>query len=363
MKLDELIKMSNDYGANSNYVLAGGGNTSVKSESKLYVKCSGAQLATMTSDEIVEMDRQKLNQILQKQYSTDDIVREREYLVDIMSAITDSNKKKRPSVEALLHNLFSYRYVLHIHPTLINGLTCSKDGKEAAKRLFGKDVLWIPSCKPGYILAQYCYEQMSEFKKKYGYTVKIMLLQNHGIFISADTVEEINDLFKNIEAALKKEVKKEPREEEIKDEKKEKTAEFLTGIMERKVIPVYMKEAGEYMKNTETVQPLLSPYTPDYIVYCGPYPLYLEDMNDVKETMRNFERENGMLPKIILVEGDGVYIMENNLDKAVRVKMLFEDAVKIVVYAESFGGAKPMSEELIQFIVHWEAESYRSSKI
>ena len=41
---------------------------------------------------------------------------------------------------------------------------------------------------------------------------------------------------------------------------------------------------------------------------------------------------------------------------------LFNDAMKIAVYAESFGGAKPMSPELTDFIVNWEAESYRSKQ-
>ena len=52
--------------------------------------------------------------------------REAAYLADVMAAVTDDDKTKRPSVEALLHNLFAYTYVLHVHPTLVNGLTCGK---------------------------------------------------------------------------------------------------------------------------------------------------------------------------------------------------------------------------------------------
>ena len=46
MDLSTLVKMSNTYGSNPAYVLAGGGNTSVKDDTTLYVKGSGTQLAT-----------------------------------------------------------------------------------------------------------------------------------------------------------------------------------------------------------------------------------------------------------------------------------------------------------------------------
>ena len=44
MDLSTLVKMSNTYGSNPAYVLAGGGNTSVKNDTTLYVKGSGTQL-------------------------------------------------------------------------------------------------------------------------------------------------------------------------------------------------------------------------------------------------------------------------------------------------------------------------------
>ena len=77
--------------------------------------------------------------------------RESAYLADVMAAVTDDDKTKRPSVEALLHNLFAYTYVLHVHPTLVNGLTCGKgaqrfvcqtDGRRAVPviMLFGNDL-------------------------------------------------------------------------------------------------------------------------------------------------------------------------------------------------------------------------------
>ena len=60
--------MSNTYGSNPAYVLAGGGNTSVKDETTLYVKGSGTQLATIKAEEFVEMSRARLNEIMKTEY-------------------------------------------------------------------------------------------------------------------------------------------------------------------------------------------------------------------------------------------------------------------------------------------------------
>ena len=148
MDLSTLVKMSNTYGSNPAYVLAGGGNTSVKDDTTLYVKGSGTQLATIKAEEFVEMSRERLNEIMKTDYPEDDVKRESLYLADVMAAVTDADKTKRPSVEALLHNLFAYTYVLHVHPTLVNGLTCGKGAKELSEQLLGKRYSGLISANP-----------------------------------------------------------------------------------------------------------------------------------------------------------------------------------------------------------------------
>ena len=45
--LNNLVAMSHKYGADPAFVLAGGGNTSFKTDDELYVKGSGSSLATI----------------------------------------------------------------------------------------------------------------------------------------------------------------------------------------------------------------------------------------------------------------------------------------------------------------------------
>ena len=333
MELSTLVKMSNTYGSNPAYVLAGGGNTSVKDDTTLYVKGSGTQLATIKAEEFVKMDRARLNEIMKTEYPADDVKRESAYLADVMAAVTDEDKTKRPSVEALLHNLFAYTYVLHVHPTLINGLTCGKGAKALCEELLGKDVLWIDICKPGYTLARICFEKMNSYKEETGKDVQVLLLQNHGIFVAADTVEEIGVLFDGVIGKLEKHVKR--------------TADA---------------EADNFVKDKTAAAPLLKPFTPDHIVYCGPYPLFVENIDEAKNALDAFMTEHDKEPRLILVQGVGAFIMEDDKGKAAKAQLLVKDAIKLAVYAESFCGPLQMTDEITYFITHWEAEAYRSKK-
>ena len=61
---------------------------------------------------------------------------------------------RRPSVECVFHALIPRRFVIHTHPTLVNALTCARDGESIAADLFGYDALWIPYVDPGLPLAR-----------------------------------------------------------------------------------------------------------------------------------------------------------------------------------------------------------------
>ena len=47
-EIEELIKISRYYGCNKEYVIAGGGNTSYKDESTIWIKASGQSMAELT---------------------------------------------------------------------------------------------------------------------------------------------------------------------------------------------------------------------------------------------------------------------------------------------------------------------------
>ena len=75
-QLEELIAISRKYGADSRFVIAGGGNTSYKDAQHLWVKASGHALATIDENGFAVLDRAKLAPMGEKAYSADPAQRE-----------------------------------------------------------------------------------------------------------------------------------------------------------------------------------------------------------------------------------------------------------------------------------------------
>lgn len=365
MIIDLLTEFSNKYGSDTELVLAGGGNTSAKDGDTMYIKGSGTSLSTITADGFVKMDRSKLAAMFEKSYPETDTEREAEALADLMAARMAGEENKRPSVETTLHSLFPQTFVLHLHPALVNGLTCALDGEKIANELFGNDMLWIGLCRPGYVLAKLCSDRMKEYKAEYGKNVNILLLQNHGIFVAADTVDGLDKLLASVMDKLKSRVTREPS--------LVATTEYADTSEQKKIISDFYgegsvvlfnncEESKKIALNGESAAVMLKPFTPDHIVYCKAYPLYNDNLETLSHELEQFKAENGYAPKIIITKGLGFFAVGANQKDAATAQMLFLDAIKIAVYSDSFGGALHMTQELVDFIVNWEVEAYRQKQ-
>jgi len=60
MDLGELIEVSRFYGQGNDFVISGGGNTSVKDGERIAIKASGAALRGITETGFVELERAAL---------------------------------------------------------------------------------------------------------------------------------------------------------------------------------------------------------------------------------------------------------------------------------------------------------------
>ena len=74
MPLTDIIALSNFYGSDPDYVLAGGGNTSVKENGVLYVKASGTRLGDITAEGFVVETGRFLRMSIIIDAQTDDIL-------------------------------------------------------------------------------------------------------------------------------------------------------------------------------------------------------------------------------------------------------------------------------------------------
>ena len=369
-EIEELIEISQFYGKDNRFVIAGGGNTSYKNSEKIWVKASGSALATITEDGFAILDRAKLNPMSEKKYSEDSVERENQVKNDLKDATL--SKGKRPSVETSMHNVIDYPFVVHLHPTIVNGLMCAMDAELELKRLFGNKVLFVEYTDPGYVLFKKVNDKLCEYRLLYNEEPKVIWLQNHGIFVAADTTEEIkliySDIFSKLESSLK-----EPLplgDVEIPN----RVVGILPAIRmmlsqgEVKTLRVRNNKLIQYFsESVQNQKNIAKPFTPDEIVYCKSNYIFLNeiDVNDIliesKKAISAFISKYDYTPKVLLIRGIGLVAVGDNANQCEIILDVFEDAMKVAFISNSFGGAHPMTHEQINFIDTWEVENYRRS--
>lgn len=344
-----LQQMSNKYGSDPSYVLAGGGNTSYKTDDTLYVKGSGTSLATIKAEDFVRMDRAKLSSMWDKSYPANEAERESAVLSDMMEARKEG-ESRRPSVETLLHNLFPQKYILHVHPASVNGMTCGKNGKDIAKKLFPSSV-WVDACRPGYILASLCRDMLSAYKNENGCDANLLFLQNHGVFFAADTIDGIDALVSSVMNSL--------NEYAVKA-----VCEYRNHLC-KAMSEITKAPCAEYLfdSDVKSFDPDNNSPTPDHIVYCKAKYIVIgasDGASELDSKVKAFEKANGYMPRVAVVKGDGAVVLGADNKQLDTVKKVFLDQVKVYHASCAFGGYLGMSDDLVDFIVNWEVESYRS---
>ena len=361
--IENLVAISRKYGSDARYVIAGGGNTSYKDAEKLWVKASGHALATITEDGFAVLDRSKLNPMGEKAYSTDVAEREAQVKEDLAAACL--TKGRRPSVETSLHNCMDFAYVVHLHPTLVNGLMCSVKAAETCAELF-PEALYIEYTDPGYTLFKKVYDRIKAHEQAFGKQPQVIFLQNHGVFVGADTTEEIDRIYDGIMSRLEACVKPVP------EGFGEKIPAEVTDIVP--AIRQILSRGGRGLKTLQVTRNALVdlyladpkavslPFTPDIIVYCKSEYIVLDSddlVQEAEEKIEAYVARRGHTPKVLLVKGIGLIAVGDHAKNAGIITEVFLDAMKVAYYAGSFGGEHPMETAWIDFIDNWEVENYR----
>ena len=373
-EIQQLIEISQFYGRDSRFVIAGGGNTSYKNEEKIWVKASGSSLAAITKEGFAVLDRAKLNLMSDKVYSTNAAEREEQVKNDLAGATI--TKGKRPSVETSMHNVIDFAFVVHMHPTLVNGLMCAKNAQADLQKLFGAKTLYIEYTDPGYVLFKKVEDAIKAFRAEDGAEPAVIWLQNHGIFVAANSIEEIKVLYNKILATLSEGVTP-SHPLTIFDEPRATcscTEQILPGIRMLlskkglKILKVRKNALVKHFYDTEEAQAKIAkPFTPDAIVYCKSNYIFLNNeepeavLAEAAKQIPAFTAKFGYQPKVILIKGIGLVAVGDNAAQCDIILDVFEDAMKIAYYSESFGGAHPMTQAQIDFIDNWEVENYRRS--
>jgi rhamnose utilization protein RhaD (predicted bifunctional aldolase and dehydrogenase) len=281
---------------------------------------------------------------------------EREALIkDFMIAAKLDPDSGRPSVEAPLHNSLDAALIVHTHPASVNGMTCAVNGAKVCKELF-PDALWIDYIDPGYTLCMQVNKDVISYKQKYGKEPSVIFLDDHGVFISADTPQEIDDLYAGILFALAKQYEKATVSTELKiappaDKTKQDSA--IAFIKENYPLQdISIKASGDFKVSD-------GPITPDHIVYAKSY-IFIGTPD--KQALADFQQKHGYPPNVI-AWADMVFGIGATENKASLALEFAQDGALVTQLADAFGGIKYLSDASREFIENWEVESYRSKQI
>ncbi len=345
----DLIEVSRWYGQKKEYVIAGGGNTSFKNEEHLWIKASGINLGNIDENGFCMLDRQKLNDIPNQKFSEDSATREEQVKNALLNARVDPDSGLRPSVETSLHNLFSYNFVVHTHMTLVNGLMCSNLAEEKALELFGEEVLYVSYSDPGYILFKIIADKIADYNRKFNHDPKVVLIQNHGIFVAADTIDEIHEIYADVKTRLVNTFDVFPEFQDISVS--DKLVEVLPAVRmllsseKLKVATAFNSSwISNFIDSKEAFDNgIARPYNPDQMVYCMSEYLFIENsasvhsiIEEAKMKVEDFKARKGAPPKVVFIQNEGAIVAEDSPVSVSYLKDIVNDFCEISTTCQQF---------------------------
>ncbi len=350
--LVQIAEASRRYGADPLYVFGGGGNTSFKTNDTLYMKPSGVELATIQADDFVPMDRASVRDMLKASLPADAQAREAA-VKDLMMAAVRPGGKGRPSVETPMHELFPQPFVVHTHHTWMNGLACAMQAEERARELF-PDAMWVPYVDPGYTLSKEMERRIDAYTTANRRPPAVAIMQNHGLVVAGDSIEEIDRLHEGIMAKLKAAyeaagVSLELAVKAMDDEEIGRVAPQLRTLLGTADTRAVVNASGWFL-------PAQGPFTPDHIVYAKSFHFEGEPTVD---SLDRFHQSHGYAPVIVEIAQRAVFASATSL-KSTRLAMeAARNASLVQQLSDAFGGPHYLSEREYRFIEQWEVESYR----
>ena len=387
-------------GRNSELVLHGGGNTSVKTEIKdidgkkyevLCVKGSGWDMAEIEPEGLPAVKLQPLLALKNKKKLSDEdmVAYQKRNLINI--------KSPNPSVETFLHAFLPFKFVDHTHSDAIMNVTNRPNGLKFCKKIFGNKVSIVPYVMPGFDLAKKINEVYS--KKP---NINCLILLNHGIFTFADDAKKSYDLMIKYVSDAEKAIKK-LKSKKIKQIKKYKTkfnpheiAPILRGLLSEKkdqkfIINYRSNRNLDYFINGKNIRNYSTKgtATPDHVIRVKPFPLiispkenssiedfkilaekafknyrkkYVKYFNNNKKKVKEKKTMLDTSPRVILVQNVGLFSVGNSLNASKIAGDLTETNARVITSVEETSNYKFIPEKDLFDVEYWSLEQAKIKK-
>jgi NAD(P)-dependent dehydrogenase (short-subunit alcohol dehydrogenase family)/rhamnose utilization protein RhaD (predicted bifunctional aldolase and dehydrogenase) len=372
--LAQLIAISRTVGANPDYVQAGGGNTSVKSEDgrTMAIKASGTPLTAMSENAgWVEVDTARVLSIFARKdlASLETNARESGVLQHLSSAVIGGSG--RPSVETALHAMLG-RVVIHTHPVAANALNCGP-GLKALEEITPPGELlplWVPYTDPGWRLATTIKSAAEAYEKHHHRPPQVIFMENHGLLVSAPEAQACvalhNEWVERCERFFAPQAPPLRAPSGLDSAALRKAMVSLRRVWREaqgsapfaRLTPDAELAGAACDSRAETLAG--GSLTPDHIVYTGSRALLGDSLDELAAKLGPALGEKAP-PRVAILRNVGTFLLAENVAKLDAAEALGVAAARITRLAAGRGGAHNLGPASAEFIINWEAEHYRSA--
>lgn len=362
-------------GQDKNLVLHGGGNTSVKIGTTLYVKGSGWNLDTIEKPGFSPVDLAALCAMAGRESLSDtQMVKEQREAMSDQSA-------PNPSIEAILHAIIPFAYVDHTHADAVATLTNTPNGKKLVQELYGPDMLVIDYVMPGFELAKHIYDLTRTIDWN---TLKGMILMNHGVFTFDDDAKRAYEKMIAIVTVAEEYLLTHvtlPRSE-------------CALTADSALLSTLVREVSSLRGGDVTAVLLDSPQalalsrlpnlksvirngelTPEHVIRIKPFPALIRE--DVSAGISEFVRDYqdyfdtyasdehiclDLAPRYAIIEGLGAVALGKDAKEAAIIADIVEHTITAILSAEQLGGWGSLTLAQMFDMEYWELEQAKLKK-
>ena len=378
--LDECVHYSRLIGADPALVLHGGGNSSVKTTRRditgrdvdvLFVKGSGAEMATIDAADFTPLALRRLNELLELESLSDaEMMRE-------LSAAKLDPEAPTPSVETLLHAFLPFPAVQHSHADVIVTLTNVANGEQVVRDVFGETVVVVPYAMPGFELAR---EVRRIWPEQADDETRGIVLLNHGLFTFGTTSRKAYEQHVDLIATAARWLDETgPAEDgelppELPAVSRTDLAELRREVSSAAGRPLVVQRHSDAAVRRFVARPDLAslagrgPLTPDHVIRTKPFPLVGRDVAEFAEAYSAYFARHAshartkptMLdpaPRIILDHELGMITAGTSARDAQVIADIYHHTMPVLERAEErLGGYVALPAERLFEVEYWELE-------
>ncbi len=392
--IGQLIYASRLLGQDFDLTQYGGGNTSVKvtqmdlfnqPEARIYVKGSGYDLATITEAGFSPLVLADMTRLVALPTMTD---------IEMMNAMLCARTRAdapAPSVEAILHAVLPYKYVLHAHVMSVMSLTGAADGQNDSAQLYGKSLIPVPYVMPGFKLARLGYQcwldgvttrpAVGEILPADTVGIIGMVWLKHGLVSWGDTAREAYDRLMTLATQAEEWVNRRPLSP-VPDlpapttPERVEVAQLRHSISRAASVPMILRRSADPQSNRFAGHERVEDWsqrgtmTPDHVIRTKRTPMLGRDVTAYAMAYRAYFERNAprsaepltMLdpaPRIVLDPALGMLSAGRTGKEAGLAGDIYERTVAAILRADSAGGWQPPSEADLFDVEYWELEQAR----